>query len=127
MTSMDRNMQLNLANECAACYAASSQPERGEGIMADGAVMEILRRIQASIVALDEKTQASLAALDQKFTRQQTILAQDVRLIRAGIQDMVRTRVTAGEVDVLHEDMSRLELGLTALTIRVEALEHAKE
>ncbi len=83
--------------------------------MADDAVMEILKRIQASIVAMDEK-----------FTRQNIVLAQDVRFIRAGIQDMVRTRVTAGEVDVLHEDMSKLELGLTALTIRVERLEQAK-
>jgi hypothetical protein len=50
--------------------------------------MEILQRIQASIVALDNR----VVALDEKFTRQNTILAQDVRMIRAGIQDMVRTR-----------------------------------
>ena len=137
MAGACKKFQPSLAGANVACDIVIPQPERGDGIMADDAVMEILMRIQSSIVALDEKTQASLADLDKKFTTQltdldkkfttqNTILAQDVRLIRAGIQDIVRTRVTAGEVDVLHEDMSKLQLGLTALAIRVEALEHSR-
>jgi hypothetical protein len=126
MAGAAKNLQLNTADGSTACYVAAVQPEQRGEVMADDAVMEILTRIQASIVALDEKTQASIADLDRKFTTQTTVLAQDIRLIRAGIQDMVRTRVTAGEVDVLHEDMSKLQLGLIALTIRVETLEHSR-
>jgi hypothetical protein len=103
--------------------------------MADEAVVEILKRIQASIVALDEKTQASIAetqasiaALDKKFTMQQAILAQDVRMIRGTIRDMVQTRVTAGEVDTLHEDMNRMQQGLADIMSRVDVLErHRRE
>ena len=127
MASADPKSQFIVAENDASRYNFPVGSERRDNFMADDAVMEILKRIQVSIAALDERTQKSLAALDEKFTRQNTILGQDVRMIRAGIQDIVRTRVTAGEVDVLHEDMSRLQLGLTDLTIRVEALEHSKE
>jgi hypothetical protein len=123
MVGADRKLQLHIADDGIACHISPSQPERGDDFMADDAVMEILNRIQASIVALDHR----VAALDEKFTRQYTILAQDVRIIRAAIQDMVTTRVTAGEVDVLHEDMSRMQLGLADVVIRVEALEHPRE
>jgi hypothetical protein len=116
MASADPKSQFIVADNDTSRYNLPVGPGLGNNFMADDAVVEILKRIQASIVALDEK-----------FTRQNTMLSQDVRMIRAGIQDMVRTRVTGGEVDVLHEDMSRLQLGLTDLTIRVEALEHSKE
>jgi ubiquinone biosynthesis protein UbiJ len=80
--------------------------------MADDAVMEILRRIQASI-----------AALDRRVTGQLNILSQDVRMIRSTIHDMGETRVTEGEVAVLHEDINRVQQTLADLTARVEALE----
>jgi hypothetical protein len=97
--------------------------------MADDAVMEVLLRIQASIVTLDQKIATldqKIVGLDEKFTTQYTILAQDVRMIRGGIHDMVRTRVTAGEMDSLHEDVNRMQQGLAALTMRVDILEHTK-
>jgi hypothetical protein len=136
MAGVNRNAQLILANKNAACYGATSQPERGEGTMADDAVMEVLVRIQASIVTLDQKIATldqkiatldqKIVGLDEKFTTQYTILAQDVRMIRGGIHDMVRTRVTAGEMDSLHEDVNRMQQGLAALTMRVDILEHTK-
>jgi hypothetical protein len=129
MVGVNSNAQLILASEDAACYGAISQPERGEGTMADDAVMEVLVRIQASIVTLDQKIATldqKIVGLDEKFTTQYTILAQDVRMIRGGIHDMVRTRVTAGEMDSLHEDVNRMQQGLAALTMRVDILEHTK-
>jgi hypothetical protein len=45
--------------------------------MADDAVTEMLRRIQASI-----------AALDRRVTGQLNVLSQDVRMIRSSIHDM---------------------------------------
>ena len=50
--------------------------------MADDAVMEILRRIQAN-----------LAGLDRRVTGQLNVLSQDVRMVRAAIHDMGETRV----------------------------------
>jgi len=112
MVCADKKLQPDLAGKDSACYPAFSQPERVAGVMADDAVLEILKGIQSSI-----------AALDEKFTTQYTILAQDVRMIRGGIRDMIKTRVTAGEVDALHEDMTRMQLGLADLATRVEVLE----
>jgi len=66
--------------------------------MPDDAVMEILRRIQTS-----------LAGLDRTVTGQLNVLQQDVRMVRAAIHDMGETRVTEGEVEVLHEDVNRVQ------------------
>jgi len=66
--------------------------------MPDDAVMEILRRIQTS-----------LAGLDRRVTGQLNVLQQDVRMVRAAIHDMGETRVTEGEVEVLHEDVNRVQ------------------
>jgi hypothetical protein len=135
MVGADHKSQLIVANDDSSCYDVSS--ERGDSFMSDDAVIEILKIIQSSIVALDNRVVAldnrvvalheRVAALDEKFTRQYTILAQDVRMIRAGIHDMVKTRVTVGEVDALHEDMTRMELGLADLVVRMNALEHPRK
>ena len=83
--------------------------------MADDIVMQILQAIQANLAALDRKVSGQGRTLD--------VVRQDVRMIRATIRDMGETRVTEGEVDVLHEDVNRVQHGLTDLEARVEALE----
>ncbi len=80
--------------------------------MTDDAVLPILQKIQ-------EK----LAALDRKFSRDFDILKQDVRMIRAAVHDMGETRVTEGEITVLHEDVNRVQQRLQDLELRVEELE----
>jgi hypothetical protein len=92
--------------------------------MADDALPQILQMIQASIVALDHKLETSIAALDHKVTTQHTILAQDIRMIRAAIHDMAETRVTEGEIVALHEDVNRVQQGLADLALRVNILEY---
>jgi hypothetical protein len=82
------------------------------GAMTDDAMMEVLRRIHAN-----------LAGLDRRVTAQLNVLQQDVRMIRAAIHDMGNTRVTEGEVEVIHEDVNRVQQGLADLTTRVEELE----
>jgi ubiquinone biosynthesis protein UbiJ len=84
--------------------------------MAEDAVMEFLRRIHAN-----------LAGLDRKVTGQFNVLSQDVRMIRAAIHDMGETRVTEGEVEVLHEDLTRVQQSLADLTARVEELEAQRD
>jgi hypothetical protein len=95
--------------------------------MADDAVIEILKGIQASIVALENKTQASIDALDRKVTRQHAMVTQDIRMIRTAVHDMGKTRVTEGEIIALHEDVNRMQHGLDVLTTRVELLEGHKQ
>jgi hypothetical protein len=84
--------------------------------MADDAVMEILRRIQAN-----------LAGLDRRVTGHLNVLSQDVRMIRAAFHDMGETRATEGEVEVLHEDLTRVQQSLADLTARVEELESQRD
>jgi hypothetical protein len=36
------------------------------------------------------------------------ILSQDTRMIRAAVNDIARVDVTAGEVEVMHDDINRL-------------------
>jgi hypothetical protein len=87
--------------------------------MADDVVVEILKGMQASIVALDGR----FDALDRKVTRQHAMVTQDIRMIRAAIHDMAKTRVTEGEIVALHEDVDRMQHGRDVLTTRVELLE----
>lgn len=70
--------------------------------------------------------QADLAALNRKVSTQGRDLSdvkQDVRMIRAAIHDMGETRVTEGEITVLHEDINRVQQRLQDLELRVEELE----
>jgi hypothetical protein len=85
--------------------------------MADDVVMQILQAIQANLAALDRKVSGQGRTLD--------VVKQDVRMIRATIRDMGETEVTEGEgeVEVLHEDVNRVQQGLTDLEARIEALE----
>ena len=83
--------------------------------MTDDAVMPILRMIQENLAALDRKVSGQ--------GRDLAMVMQDVRMIRAAIHDMGETRVTEGEVTVLHEDVSRVQNRLTDLEVRIEVLE----
>src|SRR5262245_8379561 len=47
------------------------------------------------------------------------VLLQDVREIRAAVNDMGSTRVTAGEIGALHHDVTRVQRGLSDPTARV--------
>ncbi len=80
-------------------------------------------RLLTEISRVHDDLRAQIASLDRKVTGQISILSQDVRMIRATIHDMGETRVTEGEVTVLHEDMNRVQQSLADLESRVEALE----
>jgi len=83
--------------------------------MADDIVVPILRTIQADLAALNRKVSAQGHDLSD--------VKQDVRMIRAAIHDMGETRVTEGEITVLHEDVNRVQQRLQDLELRVEELE----
>jgi ubiquinone biosynthesis protein UbiJ len=98
--------------------------------------LEILRAIQADLAGVKAdlasvKTDLTGVKTDVAYIRAQVgghsrqldVLQQDVRMIRIAINDMERTRVTAGEVEVLHEDFNRLRQGFADLESRVEVME----
>jgi len=83
--------------------------------MTEDVVVPILQRIQNSLAALDRKVTAQ--------GRDLTEVRQDTRMIRATFHDIGETRVTAGEVAVLHEDFNRVQNRMRDLEVKVEHLE----
>jgi hypothetical protein len=78
------------------------------------------------VLPILHKIQDSLAALDRKVTAQSrdlTEVRQDVRMIRSTFHDIGETRVTEGEITVLHEDVNRVLGRMRDLEVRVEHLE----
>jgi len=57
------------------------------------------------------------------------ILLQDTRMLRAALNDVAKENVTPGEVEALHEDLSRLQQQVSHLNARlavVESRDHAE-
>jgi uncharacterized protein YoxC len=48
------------------------------------------------------------------------ILLQDTREIRSALNDIERTRVSVGEIEALHSDVTRMQRGLADLAARIE-------
>jgi predicted nucleic acid-binding Zn-ribbon protein len=101
--------------------------------MPDDAVLPFLQRIQEDLAAVKRQGETNartlddmrinLAVVDRSLTREFEIVKQDVRMIRSTIEDMGETRVTEGEVAVLHEDVNRVQARLANLETRMEELE----
>ena len=83
--------------------------------MSDDIVLPILRKIQENLAAIDRKVTAQ--------GRDLTEVRQDIRMIRSTFHDIGETRVTEGEVTVLHEDVNRVLGRMRDLEVRVEHLE----
>jgi hypothetical protein len=99
----------------------------------DNVVLEHLRAIRSDITVLKADVAVIKADIAAIKTEQHThagfldVLQQDVRLIRAAVNDMARTDVTAGEIEALHHDVNRFQRQLLELTTRVEALETERQ
>jgi ubiquinone biosynthesis protein UbiJ len=52
------------------------------------------------------------------------LLQQDVRMIRAAINDLARTNVTVGEIEVLHAEVDQLRADVQEHATRLHILEH---
>jgi len=93
--------------------------------MTDDATLAALKSIQTTLaehtVALGQVRAISISIkLHGKMLND---IQQDVRDIRAAVGDMERTRLTAGEADALHLDLSRLQETVSALAVRVGVFE----
>jgi chromosome segregation ATPase len=102
----------------------------------DSIVLEILRGLQADLASVKAdlasvkadlaSVKTDVAALQRQgasHTRTLDVLRQDVRMIRAAVNDIARTDVTSGEVEALHHDLNRLQQDFADLTARVDLIE----
>ena len=78
----------------------------------------ILHDIMQKVTKLDYHEQL-LNAIGQDVG----LIRTDVRMVRAAVNDMERTRFTSGEAEVIHEDINRLQVISTDLRARVKVLE----
>jgi hypothetical protein len=93
--------------------------------MTDDATLAVLKSIQKTLaehtVALGQVRAISVSA--KLHGEMLSEIRQDIRDIRAAVSDMDRTRLSVGEADALHLDLSRLQEAVTALEVRVGVLE----
>jgi prefoldin subunit 5 len=77
----------------------------------------------------DEELRAEFAAIRARVDGLPLIgaaietLRHDLRLVRAAINDMARTNVTAGEVEAMHADIDQMQTKQLELETRIVTLE----
>lgn len=76
--------------------------------MADEVVLKILRDIQARQAA---------------DSRRLEMMQQDIRMLRAALNDFAKTNVSSGEIEAIHEDLNRLQHETLELDARLSSLE----
>jgi peptidoglycan hydrolase CwlO-like protein len=76
--------------------------------MTQDMVLEILKKIQAEL---------------RSHTRALATLQQDVRMIRAAVNDIAKVGVTSGEIEAIHFDLNRLQQQFVELDTRINELE----
>jgi hypothetical protein len=97
--------------------------------MADDDYREVLRQ---ELAPIKERLNGIETRLDKIEIRTQglpligeaiSILQRDSRLIRAAVNDIGKTNITAGEVEAMHEDIDRLLAKQRELEARLAAIE----
>ena len=88
-----------------------------------GRALELLRQDMTSLrqdVTVMRGTQAG----HTKVLRE---VVQDVRMLRAAISDVAKENIMPGEIEVLHEDVSKLQLDVSEIKGRLEIVESREE
>lgn len=81
----------------------------------DSLVLTLLRRLDTKV----DKMSIDLATHGRVFN----VVQQDIRLIRAAVNDIARTDVTSGEIEASHHDLNRLQQEVSELAARLEIIE----
>lgn len=90
-------------------------------------VLELLRRVAADQAAVKADI-AAMKAEQRTQGRTVGIMLQDIRLLRAAVNDIAKENVTPGEMEAVHHDLTKLRLEIDGLTTRLETVEeHIKE
>jgi polyhydroxyalkanoate synthesis regulator phasin len=75
--------------------------------MPEDIVLEILKRIQSDMAAV-KSDMSNVKQHIAELTIGQNVLVQEGRMIRAALNDLGKTRVSAGEVEAMHTDINEL-------------------
>ena len=84
--------------------------------------MQDLREALALIIARLDSIDARVAGLPL-IGNAIDVLQRDMRMVRAAINDMGRTNITAGEVEAMHDDIDRVQNQQRDIEARVRKLE----
>jgi hypothetical protein len=76
-------------------------------------VLEILKKLQAGQSRLEARVEALMA------------MQEDIRMIRAAVNDIAAVNVTSGEIGAIHHDLNRLQQRIIELDGRLHRLEEA--
>jgi uncharacterized protein YoxC len=95
---------------------------------ADDLLNEILRSLQTlhGEMAGLRHQMAGFAVAQRLFGDGINALQQDVRMIRAALNDIAKTNVTAGEVEAIHTDINRLNSRYLELATDVEIIKRGQ-
>jgi hypothetical protein len=99
-----------------------------EGSMSDELLHEILKSVgslHAEVAGLRDEMIGFSAGL-KVFAGQHNVMKQDLREIRAALNDMAKTSVTAGEIEAMHTDINRLDSQYVELATEVEKIKRAQ-
>ncbi|MCC6889552.1 MAG: hypothetical protein IT536_13545 [Hyphomicrobiales bacterium] len=98
----------------------------------DADLLAALQRIEQRLDAIDGRFGTIDSRLDGIETRISgfpligeaiSVLQRDIRLVRAAVNDIGKTNITAGEVEAMHTDIDRDLAELRDLAARVASLE----
>jgi hypothetical protein len=84
-------------------------------------IVKLLHNLHAEVVGLRHEMIGFYAG-QKVFVGQHNVMKQDLREIRAALNDMARTNVTAGEIEALHTDLNRLDNQYIELATEVEII-----
>jgi len=89
-------------------------------------VLEILKDLQRQMsdVRAGMAVLPRLEATTATLVRAVAGLQQDVRMIRAAVNDMAHTRVSTGEIEAMHTELDQLRESVQEHETRLYMLEH---
>jgi ubiquinone biosynthesis protein UbiJ len=85
-------------------------------------VLEILAMIQGEIAGLKAEMMAVVTEL-RVHSETFDVLLQEGRMLRSAVSDPSRRNVSRGEVEAIHQDLTRLRNDMSALTVRIDMIE----
>jgi hypothetical protein len=103
------------------------------GAMTDKEFRDILRAELTPIQGELKELRAELSTVRARVdgvpltNRSLTVVQQELRSLKAAFNDFARTNVTAGEIEVLHEDVNRVQAENAELSTRIVTLERLIE
>ena len=75
------------------------------------AIADLKAAVDRQFIAVHERLGPMRAQLDglPLISRAVTVVQQDVRALRAALNDFASTNTTAGEIEALHQDVNRVQ------------------